>query len=714
LFEDDEMEELLHNALTSEMEKEKTSKKIEKNILNVIFRHVKDLVFIMKVEKGPKFRYLFVNEMGLLRAGLTKDCIGKTIEEVLPFDRAVKLQKEYTRLLEQGTITAFSDEFFLEDGTSVFGESVLTPIKDGSGRIRYVVAITRDITEIITEKNRLILSEQRYRSIVDHNLDGIFLIDLNGIIMEVNPAGYKLIGYTKKQLENRSIFDLVSEKDLNPFKDLLEKTKRGYALESLDCRFIHKKGYHLTSHIKTVPMVIDSEIMGIYVIIRDISEQAKQMETIKYMAFHDQLTGLLNRRALLDDLDAAIKKHRKRGKEFALLSIDLDRFKYLNDTFGHLFGDEILKKVAERLTELQKDNCNVYRQGGDEFMILLLNTTRQETDRFAQKLLTKFTNSFYLNSQEYYISPSIGISLFPNDGIDAETLIKNADEALYRVKEKGKAHYQFYRSDMNSGITNVLLLETHLRKAIERNELQLFYQPQVDLITGEINSFEALLRWNSPELGFISPGDFIPLAEDTGLIIPIGNWVIETACKQIKKWSDLGEKQIRIAVNISPKQFQQPSLVGVIKKAIDRYGISPSSIEIEITEGAMQDKEETIAMLNRLKELGITISVDDFGTGYSSLNYVKQLPIDVLKIDQSFVRDVLVNNKDSAIITTIIHLGKSLGMEVIAEGVEDQQQADFLLHANCEKAQGFYFSKPLSAEEIEKRFIIKEKSSGSY
>lgn len=556
-------------------------------------------------------------------------------------------------------------------------------------------------------------SEQRYRSIVDHNLDGIFLIDLSGKIMEVNPAGYKLIGHTKNQLENRSIFDFVAEKDFNVFKALLEKTQEGYALESLDCRFIHKKGHYLTGHIKTVPMVIHSEIMGIYVIIRDISEQAKNAETIKYMAFHDQLTGLLNRRALLDDLDTAIKKYRNGSKEFALFSIDLDRFKYLNDTLGPLYGDEILKKVAERLSGLQKNNCRVYRQGGDEFIILLLDTTRQETDRFAQKLLMKFKDSFYLNSQEYYISPSIGISIFPNDGNDAETLIKNADEALYRVKEKGKAHYQFYRSDMNSKITNVLQLETHLRKAIERNELQLLYQPQVDLITGEISSFEALIRWNSSELGFISPGDFIPLAEDTGLIIPIGNWVVETACRQIKRWSELCDKPIRIAVNISTKQFQQPNLVGVIKRSIDQFEIPPSSIEIEITEGAMHDKEETIAILNRLKELGITISVDDFGTGYSSLNYLKQLPIDVLKIDQSFVRDVLVNEKDAAIITTIIHLGKSLGMEVIAEGVEEKKQADFLLKANCEKAQGFYFSKPLSAEEVEKRFLTKGKSSGS-
>ena len=330
---------------------------------------------------------------------------------------------------------------------------------------------------------------------------------------------------------------------------------------------------------------------------------------------------------------------------------------------------------------------------------------------FAQKVLARFTESFYFNSQEYYITPSIGISIFPNDGKDAEALIKNADEALYSVKEKGKAHYQFYRADMNSSGVNIIALEAHLRKAIERDELELYYQPQIHLFTNEIASFEALLRWDNSELGFISPAEFIPLAEDTGLIIPIGNWVIDQACSQIKDWSERTGKPIRVAVNISPKQFSQPDLVRIIKHAIDQYQIPPSLLEIEITEGAMQDTKETIPILKRLKELGITISVDDFGTGYSSLSYLKEFPIDILKIDQSFVRDIMYNEKDAAIIKSIIHLGRSLGMEVIAEGVEEQNQVDFLIGVNCEKAQGFFFARPIKAEEAEDRFILNQHAS---
>jgi diguanylate cyclase (GGDEF)-like protein/PAS domain S-box-containing protein len=694
------------NIIESEFINDFLSNHTEKIIIDIIIRHIKDMVFIMKVEEGPKFRYVFANDSGLKRAGITRDSIGMLIKEVLPRETADHLQKEYESLLSSGEMTVFEDEIPLENKKIMYGETILTPVKNKDGNIQYVVAVTRDVTESLREKNRLVESEQHYRSIVDHNMDAIFSIDLDGKILETNPAAHLLTGYSAKQMKDKLIFEFIANSDFFHFENLLEQSKAGYALETLDCRFVHYKGNALTLHIKTVPIVIFEEIKGIYVILRDLSEQAKHAETLKYMAFHDQLTGLLNRRALIGDMEEGIKAAKKSSGEIALISIDLDRFKYLNDTLGHIYGDEILQRVAERLSEIRANNVQVYRQGGDEFMILIFETNRKQVTRYAEKILTKFTNSFYLNSHEYYISPSIGISMFPADGKDSETLIKNADEALFRVKERGKAHYQFYRSEMNSEIQNVVSLETHLRKAIEKKELILLYQPQIDLSTVKVNSFEALIRWNCAELGMIAPNDFIPLAEDTGLIIPIGNWVIETACKQIRSWNNKGYKDIRIAINISPKQFQQSNLVNTIKGNLDKYQIKPTSLEIEITEGAMGDKTETIPILKSLKEIGVTISVDDFGTGYSSLSYLKQFPIDVLKIDQSFVKDVLTNEKDAAITTTIIHLGRSLGLEVIAEGVEEAEQAEFLLNAQCQKAQGYYFAKPLVVEEIEKHFLF--------
>lgn len=688
--------------------RKRVDRTVENIVSNLIFNYVKHMVYVMKVEKDENFRYLYVNEMGLLFAGLSESAIGKTMTEVLPYDRYIEITKEYIRVLQTGEPVTYSDKIIFPNGKVGYTESLLTPLRDEHENITHIVSVTRDVTDLVTEQQLLRNAEQKYRSIVDHNLDGVFTIDTDGKIVEVNPAGQKQSGYTEKQMSKRSIFDLVVETDIETFKELFHTTLTGTSLESMDCRFIHAKGYSFTTQMKTVPIVINKEITGIYLIMRDLSEQAENVETIKFMAFHDQLTGLYNRRALVDDLEECIKKHRKTGA-FGLLSIDLDRFKYLNDTLGHLAGDQILIKVAERLGELGKDKIKVYRQGGDEFSILI-EDNRKGASQLAQRILSLFAKSFYLNHQEYFISPSIGISMFPHDGKNAEMIMKNADEALFRVKERGKAHFQFYRADMNTMVSHIVSLETHLRKALARDEFTLYYQPQVDLSSGKITSFEALIRWNSAELGLISPGDFIPLAEDTGLIIPIGNWVIDTACKQIQQWNSFEADDIKIAINISPKQFLQPKLVDTIKDAIKKYQINPALLQIEITEGAMQNTNETSPILKKLKELGITISIDDFGTGYSSLNYIKQFPIDVLKIDQSFVRDVINSEKDAAITTTIIHLANSLGLEVVAEGIEEKDQAEFLKKANCHKGQGYLFSRPIPAQDVEKNnFINKQK-----
>ncbi len=704
LLEDEQMKQYNH-FLTIELESGKAGPKIQKIIFEIIFQHIQDMVFVMKVEEGPKFRYLFINETGMKKANLSIEAIGKTFEEALSTEAAFFLQKMYEKLLNTKEVVIFNDRFVNEGGNEVYGETILTPIFDNEHSIRYIIAITRDITERTMKKKKIMESEQRYRSIVDHNLDAIFTLSTSGKIMEANPAAERLTGYTEKEMTIRSIYDMIDDRDLEKFRQLLDKTCSGYALENMDCKLIHRKVHLLIVHIKTVPIIVNEEIKGLYVIFKDLSEQAKNMEMIKFMAFHDQLTGLLNRRALLEHLNERIYVDANNSFEFALFSIDLDRFKYLNDSLGHLAGDEILKKVSSRLLQFQNDNCFVYRVGGDEFTILLLHTNRSEASHFASKIFSLFSQSFYLNSHEYFISPSIGISMFPNDGKDPETLIKNADEALFRVKEKGRAHYQFYCTDMNSVITNVVTLETHLRKAIEKNELVLYYQPQIDCETGEAKCFEALLRWKDHEFGHISPDVFIPLAEDTGMIISIGNWVIESVCKQIKTWNEKGIDDIRIAINISPKQMNQPNFVPFIQLMIEKYNLNPSSLEIEITEGVMHDTREVVPILFKLKQLGIYISVDDFGTGFSSLNYLKRFPIDGLKIDQSFIKEILSDEKDAAITTTIIHLGKSLGLEVIAEGVEEKEQVSFLRNVGCHKIQGYYFSKPIPVDELEKMFL---------
>ena len=705
----DDWMDYVNNLLANELELGKISGEMQKIIVDIIFQHVQDMVFVMKVEQGPLFRYLFVNKSGMKKANLSVETIGKTLQESLPDDVAHALQYHFQKLLKKQELISFDDQFYLDDGKMIYTETILIPIYNKKSAINYVVAVTREITKRTLKKNKILENEQMSRSIIENNLDGIITINPEGRIIEANPAAAIMTGHAEKYLNNRSIYDLINDHDIDELKSHIEKTCSGYALESFDCRILHFSGRVLMVHLKIVPIAVQGIIRSLFVIVKDLSEQAGNMEMIKFLALHDQLTGLLNRRALLEHLNQHIYYLSNKNQEFALISIDLDRFKYLNDTLGHLAGDEILKTVAGRLSRIKNDNCYIYRLGGDEFAILLLQATRLEASNFVKRVFSIFSHSYYFNSQEYFITPSIGISMYPNDGKDAEMLIKNADSALYRVKERGKAHFQFYRRGVKSSISNIITLETHLRKAIERNELSVYYQPQIEVATGKTKSLEALLRWNNNEFGPIPPSVFIPLAEDTGLIIPIGNWVIEKACQQINQWNKRGYDNLLIAINISPKQFQHPNLVPFIKSMLEKYQIKASSLEIEITEGAMSDTEETIPILRKVRKLGITISVDDFGTGYSSLNYLKQYPIDVLKIDQSFIKDILVNQKDAAITTTIIHLGKSLGLEVVAEGVETKKQVDFLAEAGCHKIQGYFYARPLPVDEVEQQFILDSK-----
>ena len=315
--------------------------------------------------------------------------------------------------------------------------------------------------------------------------------------------------------------------------------------------------------------------------------------------------------------------------ELSLLYLDLDRFKFVNDTLGLKGGDKILKNITERLVSLTNEDCQLYRQGGDEFIFLLKNTDFEETKTKAKETLALFIDPFSIDGQEFYISPSVGISRYPADGYDSNSLIQKAAQALFEVKEKGRGHYRFYQSHMKSSFPNYIIMESHLRRAIEKGEMYVHYQPQVNLATGSIDSFEALIRWNNRKFGFVSPVQFIPLAEETGLIHQIGEWVLEQVCSQLQKWRNKGYKSVRVAINISPKQFLQEQLVDTIGFYLKTYNIPASCIEIEITEGAMQDTQQTLKMLKRLKNLGVYISVDDFGTGYSSLNYLKRFPIDI-------------------------------------------------------------------------------------
>jgi diguanylate cyclase (GGDEF)-like protein len=440
-------------------------------------------------------------------------------------------------------------------------------------------------------------------------------------------------------------------------------------------------------------------------ILTDTTAHDEQTEKLLYLSYHDQLTGLWNRRAMKEHFSEDSTYALKSNERLSFIHLGLDRFKLINESIGHNGADEILKMVAERLKIICPGSARLYRNGGDEFIVSLQNHSVSKTESFARKLLSDFGKPFYFNHQEYFISASIGISVYPEDGKTLEDLIRKSEQALVFVKDRGRTHYRFYQKEMNTAFPDEALMESHLRRAIELDELAIHYQPQVDLKTGKISSFEALLRWNNRKFGFVSPAKFIPIAEASGLIHGIGEWVLDQVCSQLKEWQDKQFKPVRIAVNISPKQFQMESFSWMLRSKINDYGISPCSLEVEITESALTNITETLETLNELKIIGVYISVDDFGTGYSSLSYLKQYPIDIIKIDQSFIKDLESDIRNEAIVKTIINLAHNLGMTVVAEGVEKNKQASILLEANCQKAQGFLYSQAVPVEEILQKYI---------
>lgn len=491
-------------------------------------------------------------------------------------------------------------------------------------------------------------------------------------------SSYMLAGYIVKPVQNilRKVNDIS-----NGNFDIDMKIGRSDELGSLD-EHINKMSRNLQASNREL--------------------HAKNQQ-ILYQAYHDPLTNLPNRRLFTETLLQVLATDHDEEHQAAVMFVDLDRFKNINDSLGHNIGDALLLQVAVRLCGVLQDQAQIYRVGGDEFTILLSHVReRQEATTIAQTVIHALATPFSVDGYELYVSPSIGISFYPADGSTMDILVKNADTAMYIAKDCGGNTYRVYDPVMNESAVEQMTLESQLRKAIERDELRMYYQPKYDLRSGRISGMEALVRWYHQDRGFISPGKFIPLAEESGLIAPIGEWILNAVCKQNKAWQDAGYQPMRVAVNLSPRQFQHHNLIRTVTRVLEETGLSPEWLEIEITENVLlHNTEEILATLQTLKEMGIHISIDDFGTGFSSLNYLKRFPIDSLKIDQSFVRDITVPSANKEIISAVIRLGHSLQLNVIAEGVENEEELDFLRNEECDQIQGYLFSRPLPVEEFE-------------
>jgi diguanylate cyclase (GGDEF)-like protein len=448
-------------------------------------------------------------------------------------------------------------------------------------------------------------------------------------------------------------------------------------------------------------------------VVQDITARKEAEEQLLRLAHYDKLTQLPNRTLFHDRLLQSLAHSRHAGRAAGVIFIDLDHFKLINDTLGHPAGDQLLQQVAHRLQNALRTGDTVGRLGGDEFAVVLSDMSAAgDAGVMAQKLMTALGQPFILDGREVFVNASAGVSLFPSDSEDPDALLKYADAAMYRAKELGRGNYQFYKSEMNARSLERLSLEGHLRRALERNEFLLHYQPKIDLASGNITGVEALLRWIHPELGLVSPASFVPILEDNGLIVQVGEWVLGEACRQIKAWSaDGAAKGIPVAVNLSGRQLQQADLDRCIERIVSDAGVDPRLIELEITESMlMRNPEQAIGILRYLKSLGMCLAMDDFGTGYSSLSYLKRFPVDRLKIDGEFVRDIASDPDDAAIAHSIIAMGHSLELTVIAEGVETAEQLAFLRKAGCDEAQGYYFSRPVPADEI-LRFLARVKAA---
>ncbi|WP_424767165.1 EAL domain-containing protein [Paenibacillus sp. sgz302251] len=561
-------------------------------------------------------------------------------------------------------------------------------------------------------------NEKWYKSLYENSQDGIVSVDLQYRVISFNARALEMTGFDREQVKHQLISSLdtiIAAEDREQAREMFYRSFQGETLNH-ETSIIRQDGQRLELSVTNVPVIVEGKVVGSYIIFKDITQEKQAKEKINHLAFHDELTGLPNRRLFNQSIIEAIKTSSELKSSFAVMLLDIDRFKIINDSLGHSFGDQFLKEVSNRISLCVSGyDVMLARVGGDEFTLLCRHYDKEEViSEIAEQIIHTFQAPYRLQGIEFHVSASIGIALFPVHGGDAFQLLKNADTAMYEIKKKGKNGYEFYSNELDEQLLEKIELEGDLRKAIERDELLLHYQPQIRTADKSMIGIEALVRWNHPEKGLLSPGVFIPIAEKTGLIYDLGAWVLRKACSQMRHWHNAGGPLIPISVNLSSQQFHQPHLAEYIKTILDETGLEPHYLELEITESMMMDPGISTSILNQLHEYGIRISLDDFGTGFSSLSYLKLFPIHKVKIARSFIRDITENNNDSAIVTAIISIAEHLNMEVIAEGIETKDQLEILTDKDCGKIQGYYFSKPLSANDVEQAFFVPGRPAKGY
>lgn len=642
-------------------------------------------------------------------------CIGRRMETLIVPEQFKAESLSLSSRAMGGDCFEVESQRRKRDGTLVEVSILAKPIATEKDEPAIYV-IYRDISERKNAQGALKRSEERHRTVLEAAPDPVIVRDMAGRVIYLNPAFTRVFGWRPGECQNQPI-DFVPEENRPETLEFMARIQQGNSFSGVETQRFTKSGRLVDVSISgAVFFDADGKPEGFVNTLQDISERRKKDEELRYVAYHDMLTGLPNRKSFYMCLDDLLQQSSRRNSDraWALLFLDLDKFKQVNDALGHDTGDRLLKNVANRLKGSLRETDHLFRLGGDEFTIILTDLGHDiDVARVARKILDAINRPFHFNSNEIFTSTSIGISVFPNDGWDVEGLVKNADMAMYAAKESGGSRYRFFTEEMNRKALHRMKMESSLRKALDRNELMLYYQPLVNE-SNRIMGMEALLRWSHPELGLILPDDFIRITEETGIIVPVGRWVLHTACTQTKRWHDMGFSDLFVAVNLSARQLQEPDFEQMVVEIIDASGLPPESLKLEVTESSViQNPEVCIAKMKTLRARGISFSIDDFGTGYSSLSYLKRFPIDSLKIDRSFISDAMNSKGDQEIIKTIIAMARNLDIDAVAEGVETEEQKDFLASYGCNSMQGFLFARPVPVDQFKNLLDRQKRRSDS-